>query len=76
MMSFNMFLGSYIIVGIRDVAIEKKLMRIGFCGFAMNLVLFSYSLGVGPSIKYVTLEGEGIREGVTVCYRGRGVKSM
>jgi len=28
---------------------------------------------VGPSIKYVTLEGgEGVREGVTVCDRGRG----
>ena len=26
----------------------------------------------GPSIKYVTLEEEGIREGVTVCDRGRG----
>src|SRR6218665_3237278 len=25
----------------------------------------------GPSIKYVTLEGEGVREGVTVCNRGR-----
>ena len=24
----------------------------------------------GPPIKYVTLEGEGIREGVTVCDRG------
>src|SRR6218665_994474 len=30
----------------------------------------------GPSIKYATLEGEGVREGVTVCDRGRGVKSM
>ena len=30
----------------------------------------------GPSIKYVTLEGEeGVREGVTVCDRGE-VKSM
>jgi len=27
----------------------------------------------GPPIKYVTLEGEGVREGVTVCDRGRGV---
>ena len=27
---------------------------------------------LGPSIKYVTLEGEGVREGVTVCDRGRG----
>src|SRR6218665_534790 len=26
----------------------------------------------GPSIKYVTFEGEGVREGVTVCDRGRG----
>jgi len=26
----------------------------------------------GPSIKYVTLEGEGVRESVTVCDRGRG----
>ena len=26
----------------------------------------------GPSIKYVTLEGEGVREGVTFCDRGRG----
>src|SRR6218665_1152748 len=24
----------------------------------------------GPSIKYVTLEGEGVREGVSVCDRG------
>ena len=31
---------------------------------------------LGPSIKYVTLEGGGVREGVTVCDRGRGVKSM
>jgi len=31
---------------------------------------------LGPSIKYVTLEGEGVREGVTVCDRGRGSKSM
>src|SRR6218665_2587138 len=30
----------------------------------------------GLFIKYVTLEGEGVREGVTVCDRGRGVKSM
>ena len=27
---------------------------------------------VGPSIKYVTLEGEGVRVGVKVCDRGRG----
>ena len=26
----------------------------------------------GTSIKYVTLEGKGVREGVTVCDRGRG----
>jgi len=26
----------------------------------------------GPSIKNVTLEGEGVREGVTVCDRGGG----
>ena len=26
----------------------------------------------GPSIKYVTLEGEEVREGVTVCDRGGG----
>ena len=26
----------------------------------------------GPSIKYVTLEGEGIRESVTVCDRAGG----
>jgi len=31
---------------------------------------------VGPSIKYVTLVGEGVRQGVTVCDRGEGVKSM
>src|SRR6218665_1544491 len=34
------------------------------------------SLSKGPSIKYVTLEGEGVRESVTVCDRGEGVKSM
>ena len=27
-----------------------------------------------PSRKYVTLEGEGVCEGVTVCDRGRGSK--
>ena len=26
---------------------------------------------MGPSIKYVTLDGEGVRESVTVCDRGR-----
>src|SRR6218665_4159841 len=31
---------------------------------------------LGPSIKYVTLKGEGVREGVTVCDKGEGVKSM
>ena len=32
----------------------------------------------GPSIKYVTLDDEGVREGVTVCDKGRGsrLKSM
>ena len=30
----------------------------------------------GPSIKYVTLEGEGVREGLIVCDREKGVKSM
>src|SRR6218665_3260672 len=30
----------------------------------------------GPSIKYVTLEGMGFREGVTVCDRGRRVNSL
>jgi len=29
-------------------------------------------LSKGPSTKYVTLEGEGVREGVTVCDRGEG----
>ena len=29
----------------------------------------------GPSIKYVTLEGKGVREGVTVCDRGRGSRA-
>ena len=29
----------------------------------------------GPSIKYVTLEGEGVREGVTVCDRGGGSRA-
>src|SRR6218665_1148153 len=27
---------------------------------------------MGPSIKYVTLEGKGVRDGVTVCDRGGG----
>jgi len=31
--------------------------------------------GKGPSIKYVTLEGEGVREGVTVCDSGRGPRT-
>jgi len=30
----------------------------------------------GLSIKYVTLEGEGVRDGVTVCDRGSGIESM
>ena len=29
----------------------------------------------GPFIKYVTLEGEGVREGVTVCDRGEGSRA-
>jgi len=29
----------------------------------------------GPSIKYVTLEGDGVREGVTVCDRERGSRA-
>jgi len=29
-----------------------------------------------PSIKYVTHEGGGVREGVTVCDRGGVIKSM
>jgi len=29
----------------------------------------------GPSIKYVTFDGEGVQEGVTVCDRGRGPKA-
>ena len=39
----------------------------------LNEALSYYTMG--PSIKYVTLEGKGVREGVTVCERG-GVKSM
>ena len=31
---------------------------------------------VRPSIKYVTLDGEGVREGVRVCDMGEGVKSL
>ena len=29
----------------------------------------------GPSIKYVTLEGEGVREDVTICDRGGGARA-
>ena len=36
---------------------------------------YPISSSLGSSIKYVTLEGEGVREVVTVCERGR-VKSM
>src|SRR6218665_918537 len=32
----------------------------------------TFKKGEGPSIKYVTLEGEGVRECVTVCDRGGG----
>jgi len=32
-------------------------------------------LRLGASIKYVTIEGEGVREGVTVCDRGRGPRA-
>jgi len=35
-------------------------------------ILSIYAMGWGPSIKYVTLEGEGVREGVTFCDSGRG----
>ena len=40
------------------------------------LRFFRNLLPRGPSIKYVTLEGKGVQEGVTVCDRERGVKSM
>jgi len=36
----------------------------------------SLNVSLGPSIKYVTLEGRGgVREGVTVCDRGRGSRA-
>ena len=40
--------------------------------FGFRNLMFQLLLQLGPSIKYVTLEGEGVREGVTVCDRGRG----
>ena len=33
-------------------------------------------LSVGPSIKYVTLEGGGVQEGVTVLWQGQGMSQF
>ena len=44
--------------------------RPSFTAATMSLKEGSFGKGKGPSIKYVTLEGEGVREGVTVCDRG------
>ena len=38
------------------------------------MMYFKVAIVQGPSIEYVMLEGEGVREGVTVCDRGRGGK--
>ena len=43
--------------------------------YAGRLYTWTY-LGAGPSIKYVTLKGEGVREGMTVCDRGRWLKRI
>src|SRR6218665_3814570 len=40
---------------------------------SISATLFS---SLGPSIKYITLEGGGVREGMTVCDRQKGVKSI
>jgi len=45
--------------------------------YEKNLILktrneFDTNYYEGPSIKYITLEGGGVREGVTVCDSGRG----
>ena len=40
--------------------------------YAMHIML-NIITTLGPSIKYVTLEGEGVLEGVIVCDRGRGL---
>ena len=37
---------------------------------AQSVALDTFAMG--PSIKYATLEKEGVREGVTVCYRRGG----
>jgi len=34
------------------------------------ILLVKFNLDWRPSIKYVTLEGEDVREGLTVCDRG------
>ena len=38
-----------------------------WCGaaFVPVVILFNLAISMGPSIKYVTLEGEGVQEGVT-----------
>ena len=40
----------------------------------MKTILPKWNLDWGPSIKYVTLEGGGVREGVTVCDSEEGVQ--
>src|SRR6218665_4048968 len=56
------------------------LYRNVFRCFPVVIVLVFYTLILspnpkGPSIKYVTLEGEGVRKGVTVCDRGGGPRA-
>ena len=53
--------------------IMKTTMKVMMTALALMVGIFCFT---GPSIKYVTLVGEGVREGVTVCDRGRGAKSM
>jgi len=59
-----------ILIATITIEIDRK-----HTNFNFNLQWFSLALNKGPSIEYVTLEGEGVRKGVTVCDR-EGVKRM
>src|SRR6218665_3277316 len=50
--------------------------RLSLNGGSQGSFLVCGNICWGPSIKYVTLEGGGVREGVTVCDRGRGSRAF
>ena len=52
--------------------LTEELVKTTHCKYCVSKGTFA----LGPSIKYSRSRGEGVREGVTVCDRGRGSKSM